>query len=543
MRSVLCRSVLCFPIAILTSLPIGAQFGEKVEVWVANVDVVVTDRDGKPVRGLTQDDFEIYENGVRQSITNFSAIETAPRVPDASAAAVTPGVEPPPKTQSRLIVLFVDIGDIEPHQRQKFFEGVRDFLRAVFREGDLVTVLTWNHRVHVALPPTSDRRVLNAIIEDLGSPFGWNERQIMRRIEEMHVEQAARDDEIAQAIGVRTGTDAFAERAFQEWLSGEERCAAIKRKAGELRNMLVSLARVEMQKVMIFASDDVSLRPISTCTTRPEFEALAETANAYGMTIHSFHPPGARDNSNGPDRGGFLPGPNDPSPLGSQYARTFDESGGLDLLARQTGGLSGVGALQSAKLLAEAARELESYYSIGYHQAPGRDDKPRNIKVTTKNRAYRIRARQSVVHLSEPRRIRDLLTTSLYLPERTTPQSPDFDVRIGKVTRDGRFRRVEVEVSIRARDLTLLASTQGKLKGSFSVFVAAGRELGDASDVAEMKQDFETESKAEDDTRTTYSFTSRIRPDTRQLSIAVRDNVSGDLATKRVAHLFESLTD
>ena len=40
------------------------------------VDVVVTDRDGQPVRTLTVDDFQVYEDGVLQPIVTFSFVET-----------------------------------------------------------------------------------------------------------------------------------------------------------------------------------------------------------------------------------------------------------------------------------------------------------------------------------------------------------------------------------------------------------------------------------------------------------------------------------
>ena len=48
-----------------------AQVVESIEVRVTSVDVVVTDRDGKPVTGLTKDDFEILEDKRPQKITNF----------------------------------------------------------------------------------------------------------------------------------------------------------------------------------------------------------------------------------------------------------------------------------------------------------------------------------------------------------------------------------------------------------------------------------------------------------------------------------------
>ena len=38
------------------------------------VDVVVRNGKGQPVLGLTADDFAVYEDGVRQTITSFDAI-------------------------------------------------------------------------------------------------------------------------------------------------------------------------------------------------------------------------------------------------------------------------------------------------------------------------------------------------------------------------------------------------------------------------------------------------------------------------------------
>src|SRR5204863_3495201 len=50
--------------------------GETIEVSIVNVDVFVTDKAGHRVHGLTKDDFEIFENGVKQPITNFAEYST-----------------------------------------------------------------------------------------------------------------------------------------------------------------------------------------------------------------------------------------------------------------------------------------------------------------------------------------------------------------------------------------------------------------------------------------------------------------------------------
>ena len=53
---------------------------------LVQLDVTVTDADGRIVGDLQPDDFEIYENGRRQKLTNFSYL-AAERAPDAPVRA------------------------------------------------------------------------------------------------------------------------------------------------------------------------------------------------------------------------------------------------------------------------------------------------------------------------------------------------------------------------------------------------------------------------------------------------------------------------
>ncbi|GEM_PF-472922 len=60
-----------------SSKSVGA-FRFEVEVKLVNVTSTVTDKEGKAVKGLNKDDFELYENGTPQEIVDFSADENAP---------------------------------------------------------------------------------------------------------------------------------------------------------------------------------------------------------------------------------------------------------------------------------------------------------------------------------------------------------------------------------------------------------------------------------------------------------------------------------
>lgn len=515
---------------LTVTMPLAAQFIERVDVTVANIDVVVTDRDGNPVRGLTRDDFQVYEDGKLQTITNFSAIEAdrAESPAGAGESSSPPVAQPAPP---RLIILFIDIDDIEPIRRRQFFEGLQEFFGTAFRDGDLVTLFTWSQRLREVVPPTASRADIEGVMHALARSDRWSEAVLLRLAGDHRVAAAERD----ARDGVGSAED---ERLFQEWLIGERRCEMIQRKVSEVRNLITSISRTDMQKVLIFASDDLSLFPVRSCSTEMEIDALAAAANAYGFTIHAFHPPGQRERrvGYGPDGPGStngMPRIGAPSQGAIESAQTFDQAAGLLRLAERTGGLSGVGAGVSARLLQQAATQLDNYYSIGYRFSEGNEDLLRNVRVTTKNRTYRVRARKSVVRLSETARLRDELTANLYLPPHDQSQSPEFEATVERITRDGRFSLVHVQVSIATRDLVFLSSADEKRRGSFSVFVVGGRELGDASPVAELKREVVAVSGAED-SRTIYRFGVHVRPDTRRLSLAVRDNVSGEVATRLV---------
>ena len=79
----------------------GAQQPEqKISIGISEVtvDVVVRDKQGKPVKGLTASDFELYEEGVPQQITSSRMV-----VVDAQASGTntaTPGVAGLPNSLS-----------------------------------------------------------------------------------------------------------------------------------------------------------------------------------------------------------------------------------------------------------------------------------------------------------------------------------------------------------------------------------------------------------------------------------------------------------
>jgi VWFA-related protein len=72
----------------------------RITTRVVNINVVVTDRQGNPVKGLTKDDFTVLDAGQAQKISFFTAVNNE----QPFAAAVPSGVRPDPNTYTNTLV-------------------------------------------------------------------------------------------------------------------------------------------------------------------------------------------------------------------------------------------------------------------------------------------------------------------------------------------------------------------------------------------------------------------------------------------------------
>lgn len=66
------RIGIAFGLAMAVAVALGAQQRFRVGVDVVSLNVTVTDGNGKYVTDLNQEDFDVYEDGVRQNLTFFS---------------------------------------------------------------------------------------------------------------------------------------------------------------------------------------------------------------------------------------------------------------------------------------------------------------------------------------------------------------------------------------------------------------------------------------------------------------------------------------
>jgi len=154
------------PVAQPGPVAAPAPLVEKIDVSVVNVDVSVTDRHGQPVPGLTRNDFEVFEDGKPQPVTNFYLVENAQVHSDKPASGAAEA--PPEQRFRRKVLVLVDNLNTTKRARNEALAKLEQFIDEHFDDGRYDwSIATVDSRVHLLLPMTSDKRVLHAVVENI----------------------------------------------------------------------------------------------------------------------------------------------------------------------------------------------------------------------------------------------------------------------------------------------------------------------------------------------------------------------------------------
>jgi VWFA-related protein len=298
--------VLCAALAGIATAPVASQtstpgFGEAVDVNVINVDVHVTDKNGRRIPGLRKEDFELFEDGKRVAITNFEAVERAatpapPQTPQPSATAQLPVDAPPPAApdpgpapEPLHLVIYVDNFNIRPAHRARALQQIRTFVERDLAPGDQVMVVTSELGLHIRQPFTTDRAAVSKALDGvtrLATYGGEIDRSRRTALEAMYSIQR---DAIAMSNAGPEGDEGggevpldvpcslriadpikgFAESARQE----------VMRTIGSLKLFVNSLSGLPGRKILIHVSDGITVTPGEEL-----FQVLQELCGGGGVT-------------------------------------------------------------------------------------------------------------------------------------------------------------------------------------------------------------------------------------------------------------------
>jgi VWFA-related protein len=144
------------------AVPACAQFSESTQVLVVEVPVQVVGKDGQPVRGLTANDFEVFEGRKKLPVTGFEVLDL--KTSEAGDTSM-------PTAARRHFMMLFDLSFSEPQAILKARKAAEDVLRTL-HPTDLVAVATYSETTgpQLALGFTPDRAQVKTALETLGLP-------------------------------------------------------------------------------------------------------------------------------------------------------------------------------------------------------------------------------------------------------------------------------------------------------------------------------------------------------------------------------------
>jgi len=157
--------------------PPGEPDVVRITTNLVQVDIVVT-KDGKQVTDLKPEDFELFEDGRPQKITNFSYISNVPGTASSNAPAPsTTDKDAPivpaqvhPHDLRRTVALVVDDLGMSNESVVQARRQLRKFVDEQLQPNDLVAIIRTGGEVGALQQFTTDKRLLHSAIEHLR----WN---------------------------------------------------------------------------------------------------------------------------------------------------------------------------------------------------------------------------------------------------------------------------------------------------------------------------------------------------------------------------------
>jgi VWFA-related protein len=399
----------------------------KVEVPTVVVDVIVTDRKGHQVSGLTKDSFSVLEDNAPQEIVSFSAPGITPTTerdyilskenkPNGNSAVIAvPAQVPANERKPQSITFLIDLGDIQSTSLKSACDAAAQYVEKAVAEGNQISIYWVDTSLHLAVPFTNDKERLLAAIKKLSSRVP-NGRLTAR--ERILAQQKIDDLFITIHPETRYGSAAKPGQGDPmtkglEWDMDTLRSWLVISNTFQARGVFMALRALALayrdlpgrKSVVVFSEGFLHAGDVGA-----EMQAVIDAANRAGVAFYVIDASGSKSgmtaDAHEPDIGGRRSAP-DPAVdgFGTTLGRdvfdwnetlTSDVHSDLGNIANATGGFLVSDTNNLLRAIERVERDGGEFYTLVYHPTKRvYDGEFRKIKVAlATGGGYRLRYRQ-----------------------------------------------------------------------------------------------------------------------------------------------------
>ena len=530
--------------------PPTARFSSEVSVEVVTVDVVVTDRKGRPIVGLERNDFRIFEDGVEMEITNFFASQAqlpSPKGDPVSTLEVDSLTDPsqpiPQKIDGRHVVLYLDQVFMRPQSLRRLIPKIQRFVKEQVPPGTQMMLVVHNGLVKVRVPFTDDvGLIVNALDKEIKSA---GHAGMMDGIENMMLRSWVQaEDSVAGGDPAMIAAVAGERQASLDALTEDYR-SLIRMTWRNLQYFIDGFAALPGRKIIFHISDGIPFRPdhwnnagstrMDGGSVQPqggsrELNDVVAHACTLGVTVHTIYGEGgsrgmASGASVSPEISGGVAFGNSDMIRAQQMNTYFNSTSTLQALAEGTGGMSVL--KPTNKTLAPLGTDVRTYYSLGFRPPGAADGRAHKIDVAVDRKGSRVRHRSRYVALSARDRVAAQTLATLVLPEVDNPLNISWKVP-QPGTPEGENIRVAFEVLVPSDGLAFKPVGENWV-GRVRLFMVTADLERQLSPLVEKVFPIEVASLPSDDKKIVFHIPMEVAlpPGQHTVAVTVLDEISG----------------
>ena len=491
----------------------------KITTKLVQVDAVVTDKNGNPVTDLAADDFEVWQDGKPQKITNFSFINT--EIPKTISTTTAKKVDkqitfPPRRTNpagtGRIITFIVDDGNCAASLTGMAAtrEALEKFITEQMQPADLVAIYRTRGGTSLLQQYTSDKSQLMGVVRKIR----WYPAQGSCSSTDGSFFEAARSNSTVKATpdGLKPAQiESPDERQRREAGEDFNRSNQVIGTLGVLRYAVRGLERIGGRKTVFLFSDGIPMRTRdgSLLKTVDYLRDLTDLANRASVVFNVIDVRGVFSTSiiEARDEIQQDQDPNPASRTGSdavasaRQAEVLNSQDGMFFLADETGGGFYQGRNFLDSTVRKALNQEKGYYLLAYEPADEafRGKRFYNIEIKLKRPELRVSSRAGFFGKTEEetkakKRTGDSeLYDTIAAPLLKTGLNLRLTAFFGNTT-EGNFVRSLIHLN--GNDLTFADDTNGMKKVVFDVVAVTLNEKNEVIDEFNRTHTFKFEAKA-----------------------------------------------
>lgn len=541
----------------------------KISTALIQLDVVVTDKSGRLVTDLKPEDFEITENGERQTVTNLSYFSGQKlSTGDAALRAVT-GVNATMPTIGdvrRTVAIVIDDAGLSAQSINLIKKELVKFIGEQVQPNDLVAIIKTSGSVGVLQQFTTDKEKLRAIIDNLKyqpltgsglSPFSQISIDFSEQIE-------------ANRGGGELSAKA---KTFYEQRNNIELLNNINKNIqvtagslGVLNSTIGAMSRMPGRKSVLYVAEGIfslidrnvtggiggvgSAASVFADTRELEdrLRGITEFANRATIAVYTLDPRGtlpinfsASDSMRGGITDRELGGRNDAA-LVSRSNELKSSQQGMKFLSEETGGKAFINTNDLGKSLRDTLDSQNGYYIVAYQpdtetfDANKRRFNKLNIKVKRPN--LNVTYRSGFFNVAETAEEKNAGTPEkVFLQKLFSPYKySDVNLQITSIfAADEKASTVRSFISIKPEDLQFVNDAEGNKTAQFDVVAVAFNE--DGIPVSQVGKRFDIkvsptgyEKLLADGIASSLTFAAKAKG-SQQIKVAVRDVNTSKIGT------------